>query len=197
MRLHSEQLARKVAKVLLDCYEFDEDSTELLDFACGTGATSQSLASECKSILGIDIKAQAVDAYNERVLNQGISSEEMRAICLDLVEHPEGVTQRFDAIVCAQAYHHIPNIVKVTTILASLLKQDGKLMVVDLLKSEDSLLLKDAEEGPVPHKGGFTEIEIKEAFETAGLGQVVFSPVLNIAGANRTVTLFIASGVRS
>ena len=70
-------------------------------------------------------------------------------------------------------------------------------MVVDLLKSEDSLLLKDAEQGPVPHKGGFTEVEIQEAFETAGLNQIVFAPALNIAGINRTVTLFIASGVRS
>jgi len=69
-------------------------------------------------------------------------------------------------------------------------------MVVDLLKSDDSLLLKDAEDGPVPHKGGFTEKEIKETFKTAGLSQIVFRPVLKIAGVHREVVLFMISGVR-
>jgi hypothetical protein len=71
------------------------------------------------------------------------------------------------------------------------------LMVVDLLKSDDSLLLKDAEDGPVPHKGGFMENEIKEAFENAGLSHIVLKPAFRITGDHREVKLFIASGVRT
>lgn len=70
-------------------------------------------------------------------------------------------------------------------------------MVVDLLKSDDSLLLPDAEIGPVPHKGGFSEKEIKQAFEAAALGEIAFERVIEIAGVNRKVTLFIISGVRT
>jgi len=49
--LHSEQLSRKIAKVFLDNYAFEEDSTGLLDFACGTGESIQS-ASNIKQLNG-------------------------------------------------------------------------------------------------------------------------------------------------
>jgi len=197
MHLHSEQLSRRIANLILKSYSFDQ-TTCVLDFACGSGAISQSLASECKSILGIDINQQAVDAYNQRVANQGISSDEMKALRLDLTNPAESafITEKFDVVVCAQAYHHIADIMRVTETLASMLKQDGKLIVVDLLKSEDSLLLKDSAEGPVAHKGGLTEAEMREAFMSASLKQIVFKPALQITSSERKVVLFEITGVR-
>jgi hypothetical protein len=74
--------------------EFDHLSSNPLP-----GAISQCLASECKSILGIDIKQEAVDVYNRRVADQGISSDEMKAVCLDLMRQTNSITEKFDAIV--------------------------------------------------------------------------------------------------
>jgi hypothetical protein len=80
-------------------------------------------------------------------------------------------------------------------VLASLLKQHGKLIVVDLLKDKDGLHLKDAADGPVPHKGGLTKTEIMEAFSSAGLQQVEFRTVLEISSGERKVKLFVTTGI--
>jgi hypothetical protein len=37
-----------------------------------------------KSIVGVDISQGAVDLYNEAVSNQGLSPDEMRAVCAEL-----------------------------------------------------------------------------------------------------------------
>jgi 2-polyprenyl-3-methyl-5-hydroxy-6-metoxy-1,4-benzoquinol methylase len=63
------------------------------------GAISQILAAQCKSILGIDINQQAVDLYNQQVINQGLSSHEMKAIYLDIVAQPTFIRDRFNVIV--------------------------------------------------------------------------------------------------
>ena len=81
-------------------------------------------------------------------------------------------------------------------LLASLLKQHGKLIVVDLLKSEVSAHLKDAQAGPVPHKGGLSQPTMIGAFSDAGLHQIEFKPVLEITSGEKTVQLFVITGNR-
>ena len=39
-----------------------------------------------KSILGVDLSQNMVDVYNRKVWQQGISKDEMEAICLELKE---------------------------------------------------------------------------------------------------------------
>ena len=76
-----------------------------------------------------------------------------------------------------------------------MLKEWGKLLVVDLMRDELSLQLKDAADGPVPHKGGFKESELIKAFTEAGLDQIEFRPILEIGSTGKKVKLFIVSGV--
>lgn len=45
-----------------------------------------------------------MNIYNTRVADQGISTDEMKAICLDLAQQPESITERFDAIVVRDAF---------------------------------------------------------------------------------------------
>ena len=64
------------------------------------GLLSREIAPHAKQIVGIDISQGMVDQYNRRVANQGISPEEMKAICVDL----KGVdgeldNQKFDVVV--------------------------------------------------------------------------------------------------
>ncbi|KIM29132.1 hypothetical protein M408DRAFT_329134, partial [Serendipita vermifera MAFF 305830] len=134
-----EQVTRQIAEVIRESFPFDEESTVLLDYACGTGQMSRHLAPYTRQIIGADITQGMVDYYNQRVYNQGIPPDQMRAICLTGTDSDlDG--QKFDLIVCSQAYHHFPNIAAVTKTLASLLKPGtGKLFVADLMPYDTSI----------------------------------------------------------
>ncbi|KIK69766.1 hypothetical protein GYMLUDRAFT_212600 [Collybiopsis luxurians FD-317 M1] len=141
-------MARRIGKVLLKLYPFDENRTCVLDFACGPGLNSRILAPYAKTIVGMDISQAMVDRYNERASNQGIPEEEMRAICipeelfsnLNEVEATKNVEQIrelldgavFDVVVCCMSYHHFRSISYVTRILSSFLKPGGRLFVADV-----------------------------------------------------------------
>jgi hypothetical protein len=58
------------------------------------------IASECKSILGVDISQGMVDNFNTKVANQGIESDEMNAVCTELKgELGELGGRRFDVVI--------------------------------------------------------------------------------------------------
>lgn len=99
------ELAKRLAPHILSRYDFDEDETTLLDFACGTGVMSRELAPEVKSVVGVDISQGMVDQYNLRVSNQGISPDEMSAICAELKgEAGELEDRRFHVAVVRSFY---------------------------------------------------------------------------------------------
>jgi len=58
------------------------------------GLNSRLLAPHAKSIIGVDISQAMVEKYNLKVSNQGISPDEMRAICVDL----KGETDELDGM---------------------------------------------------------------------------------------------------
>jgi len=95
-----EQVSRQIAQTIRDVYPFDEQSTLLLDYACGTGQISRNLAPYTKKIVGVDISQGMVDYYNQRVYNQGISQDEMKAFCVQLTGADTDLDgQKFDIIV--------------------------------------------------------------------------------------------------
>ncbi|KAG9287605.1 hypothetical protein G9A89_019666 [Geosiphon pyriformis] len=166
--------------------KLDEDTTELLDFASGTGLISQQLCPYVHSILGVDTSEKMTEIYNQKCWQQGLSSNEMQAVCVDLFEIgiPEiknGVVmsrendplkgRKFDVIVCASSYHHLPDIQPATLILASYLKPGGHLVVVDLALNPDySYKFHNHQSShTVKYPGGFSEGELVEAFEKTGL----------------------------
>jgi len=135
-----QEIARVISKAMLDAYEFDADSTIVMDYACGSGLVSQGLAPYCKTIVGVDISQGMVDYFNKRVADQGIPSEEMRAVCAELKgEEGELGGMKFDVIVCAQAYHHFPSLEDITKVLAHFLKPGGTLLVVDLARNDNGI----------------------------------------------------------
>lgn len=106
-----KQVIDDIGAALLEAYPFSEESTTVMDFACGKhgrgagikallasphshippsvdpigpGLVSQLLAPHAKKIVGIDISQGMVDAYNTSVHNQGIDPAEMNAVCVDL-----------------------------------------------------------------------------------------------------------------
>jgi len=200
--------ARRVAAAMLKAYPFDEDTTSVMEFACGTGLVSRELAPYTKSILGVDISQGMVDQFNKRVENQGIPPEEMRAIAVELKGDSDDELggAKFDVIVCASAYHHFTSIEDVTKTLAFFLKVGGSLLVADLEKMDaaqaehvhhDHGFWQHQEyvKHIVPHRFGFEESDIRVAFEGAGL-EFSYERAIQAKQHGNDVHLFLAKGIK-
>ncbi|KAF7356547.1 Methyltransf-11 domain-containing protein [Mycena venus] len=185
------EIGDKVPRAMRKAYPFNEDTTTVMDFACGTGLIARGLAPYCKSIVGVDINPAMVAHFAEKIHNQGIPPEEMRVVCADLKgEEPELDGQKFDVIVCSAAYHHFESINDITRTLCFFLKPGGCLLVADFMKS--------AEPVPehVPNNGGFTEEDIRGAFEGAGLEGVSIDQFTKAKFHGQIVKLFLAKGTK-
>lgn len=223
-RSTSIKLAKIFAKAILasesDDFEFDDEETRVLDFACGTGHISRELAGDVKYVVGMDISQGMVDQYNLRVENQGIDKEEMQAFCVDLLDQRlgyDGVSRvigegrrEFDVIVCCLGYHHFPDIQLVTRRLCEFLRVGGKLFVGDFQAIALLATSADAKEDlvepgtledysdTVPHLRGFTQEKIEGVFTKAGLGDLTFDIVVETAMLHKqSVRVFLASGVKT
>ena len=97
---------------------------------------------------------------------------------------------------CASAYHHLPSIDDVTKILATYLKPGGSLLVTDLMKGDSENLFSHNVQHIVPHKGGFTEDDIRNAFCGAGLNNFSFTEIAEAKSKHtgQPVTVFLARG---
>ena len=161
-----------------------------------------------------------VQRFNERADNQGIPSDEMKAVYAHLKGEPGELNDtKFDVIAvrviamlsfwrsadflrnlqCALAYHHFESIQDVTSTLAYFLKPGGKLLVVDLLKTDEALaaeLFPEHESGSVAHRGGFRREVICQAFTAAGLENVSAATGLTVKKKGVDVVLFLAMGER-
>ncbi|KAL5524727.1 hypothetical protein ACEPAF_9872 [Sanghuangporus sanghuang] len=196
------EVAGMIGRAFLKEYDFSEEKTRALDFACGTGLVSRELAPHTNQIVGVDISQGMVDQYNQRVSNQSISPEEMRAICVDLKgAESELDGQKFDVVVCSMAYHHFESIQDITRKLVFFLKPGGALLVADLIKGEKQTLIgrgisDAAHKHVVPHQGGFDEVTLRSVFEEAGLEGFTFTPRVRVAKGENEMNIFIAKGLK-
>ena len=145
------EFSKNCSQAFLDADGFDWDpkSTVVLDFACGTGANSssqmltiglisQGLLPHVHKAIGCDVSQGMVDVYNQKASTNGFS-DKMHALCIDILSLPVSEIpqelQNVDAVVCSMSFHHIPDIDRLSQVLASLLKKGGHLLVIDLLES--------------------------------------------------------------
>ncbi|KAF9026715.1 S-adenosyl-L-methionine-dependent methyltransferase [Hymenopellis radicata] len=195
-RASARELARRVGTAITHAYDFDDEETTVLDFACGTGLLSRELAPECKRILGVDISAGMVAQFNERVDNQGIPIEEMHALCVDLKgEENELEGETFDVAVSSMAYHHLVFPEETTKILVRYLKPGGWLIVADVRTKEGAALDKYAD--IVVHTEGFKEESMRDMFSAAGLASFSFSVVTSAKMDGVDVDVFLATGIKT
>ncbi|PUU74816.1 S-adenosyl-L-methionine-dependent methyltransferase [Tuber borchii] len=185
--------------------EWDENTTRVLDYACGTGLISRIIAPYTKQIIGMDISEKMAEKFNEKVKNQGTPEEEMRAIVADLcadrldpsLSDPE--YYNFDVIVCGFAFHHFSNVQLATERLVERLKPNtGVLLVIDFkshpLPDRITNQGRHAHHGGHSHSdhgksaaklnpldtvahGGFSQEDMRKVFGGAGLVEVDFVDV--------------------
>ncbi|KAJ3179557.1 hypothetical protein HDU85_004830 [Gaertneriomyces sp. JEL0708] len=155
-------------------------NAECLDFGCGTGILSVPLAPTVKSILGVDAAGKMVEVYNAKAKTLSLSN--ISALALDLcvdADYSQISSKRFDVIFTQLVLHHIENVPLVFERLAKLLKPGGKLIVIDILKDENSHLFHPADAAHahcIAHGGGFAPESIAEYYHMAGLRDVVIRP---------------------
>ncbi|KAF7441219.1 hypothetical protein PC9H_001568 [Pleurotus ostreatus] len=187
----------------LGAYPFDGEKTVMMDFACGIGMVSRQMAPYAKQIVGVDISQGLVDEFNLRVKNQGLTPDELKAVCVQLKgEEGELDNLKFDVIVCGMAYHHISDVAKTTQTLAFFLKPGGVLMVNDGLKMDviPPMLMEMQKKANfkdvVPHTHGFEESEIRKIFEDAGLVKFQLDIMSKAKHHTFPGKVFIAKGVK-
>ncbi|KAI0303345.1 S-adenosyl-L-methionine-dependent methyltransferase, partial [Multifurca ochricompacta] len=177
----------------------DEDTTSVLDYACGPGTVSRALAPYVAQLVGVDISPRMVEIYNARANAQGLEPHEMRAVG-SLIEL-EGQQRRFDVIVCSMAYHHILSVRDVSRDLVAYLKPGGTLAVADIIRDDDSeggdkpAIMADYAH-IVAHTRGFSEKEMIALFEGVGLKNVSFERFTSAKRNGRDVYFFLITGVK-
>ena len=94
---------------------------KVLDFACGTGATSAWLAARGADVLGLDITPESTQRAAELCAAVGVKAEFLAG---DLAE-VHGDLPQFDAVIGRFALHHI-DVKVVAPLLAGVLRPGGK-----------------------------------------------------------------------
>ncbi len=131
------------ANILARVPGIDASSTELMDFAAGTGLLATFVAPRCKSVTAVDQSEAMIDQLRQKLDAQQDAANRISNIVpvvTDiLVDGESEITGRqYDVITCTNSYHHLSDPARVTQVLASYLRPGGHLAVVDLNKTEDS-----------------------------------------------------------
>ncbi|KAH9477724.1 putative methyltransferase C1347.09 [Psilocybe cubensis] len=193
-----QNFINKAVEAVLSRYAFNKESTTVMDFACNIGLFTRGLEPYTKLLIGVDISEKPVELFNKYVKENGISSDKMKAVCTEL-KGVEGELDglKFDVITCSASYHHFTAVEEITKTLAFFLKPGGVLFVVDNTprqdaNSADPSIFPQEFGHVVAHTNGFTEKEMKDLMEGAGLDSFVFERIMDFQSHGRDATLFIS-----
>ncbi|KAM0325087.1 hypothetical protein ACHAQA_007626 [Verticillium albo-atrum] len=117
-------------------------TVKLLDYACGTGLVSRSLAQFTTQCVGVDISANMVGAFNSRAENQGLSPDEMHAYHGNLTDPADPSPAAlagdlffgFDLAVVGLGFHHFDDPEYAARQLVARLKPGGVLLIIDFFE---------------------------------------------------------------
>jgi len=197
---HAYVLSLSLSQALRRLVPLNEDTTCVLDYACGSGQVSRALAPYVGRLVGVDISPRMVELYNARADAQGLEPHEMRAVCaLSELDAQD----RFDLIVCSMAYHHFAAVDEVSRELVKYLKPGGTLAVADIADTGQHSdggappHLMAGYEHIVAHTHGFSEEDIRALFVGTGLENISFELFTSAKRQGRDVYFFLATGTRA
>ncbi|KXX83237.1 Ubiquinone biosynthesis O-methyltransferase [Madurella mycetomatis] len=203
-------LVNQISTFLLDNIQWvspaGSTGLKVLDYACGGGIVSATLAPFASLLRGIDVSGGMINLYNDNARKQGLSPERMRGVRGDLLadtcaegdedlDGPEFTG--FDVAVMSMALHHVDDPAKMVKRLADRLAPGGSLVIVDWV-SHDRTPVKHHSH-PAAHtmtRHGFPEEEMREMFAEAGLvdyGYLLHPEKSTVPGAGQN-QLFFARG---
>jgi len=156
---------------------FLKKDAKILDVGCGTGKLAFRLSNITKGveIHGVDLSKDMIKKAKAKLGGEPIEFK------VGDVENLPYETNTFDIITCSHSFHHYPNQKKAISEMHRVLKDDGKLMIID--GSRDKLLGKvifgvvEIVEGNVYH---IFEEELRDMLMTIGFNKVEqkqFNPI--------------------
>ncbi|TGZ85594.1 S-adenosyl-L-methionine-dependent methyltransferase [Ascodesmis nigricans] len=182
------KVASYVASAIIDALSsaLSEDTTRVLDYACGPGLISRALLPHVASVTGIDLSPNMVNEFNTAAQNQGLSKEEMQAVVGDLCSDQELLPEAkdFDVAVCSLALHHIADAGLTVKRIAERLKSETGMLAIVEFKPHGKM---EHFEHVVAHHG-FSEQRVRDLFAEAGLVDVRFLEVGPPGGGGKGVT---------
>lgn len=100
----------------------------VLDAATGSGATAKFIAPEVKHVVGVDCSEDAIKEAKESISKNGIGNIEFHVMSVDDLKLE---SNRFDAVTCRLATHHLDDLAGSLKEMNRVLKRGGKLVIVD------------------------------------------------------------------
>ncbi|KAF9254216.1 S-adenosyl-L-methionine-dependent methyltransferase [Marasmius fiardii PR-910] len=197
---------KEIGASIIETVPFSKEYTTVLEYACGTGLVSNELIPHCKSLIGVDISEGMIGQFVKRFEKQSLPPTKVRGICQELKgEQGELDGQTFDIVVCSMAYHHFDpqNLQNITNILASFLKPEGYLAVIDNQPNADgsSTVGNHANanlEGALGRTTGFSRMDMEGLFSESGLTFREYKHVTSFQPpGGGTSNVFIATGQKS
>ena len=158
--------------------ELKKDNFEdLLDVGCGTGPMVELLASEFpdKRYTGLDLTPRMIEVANAK----GI--ENARFIVGDAEDLPFDDAS-FDAVICANSFHHYPNPQMFFDGVARVLRPGGMLVLRDYTAPAPILWLMNHTEMPLANLAGHGDVraysldEVRAFCLTSGLTPIALEP---------------------
>ena len=122
-----------------------------MEFGCGTGLVSLTLAPKLKSLIALDTSQGMLDVLQEKIDEQQLTNMH----CRNADIFADSYKEQYDLIFCSMTLHHLKDADAVLKRFAELLNPGGYLAVADLV-TEDGSFHDPAIKG-IYHKGFDTE----------------------------------------
>jgi predicted TPR repeat methyltransferase len=177
----------KVARGIRQAVPLDR-STRMLEYGAGTGLVTQALRDAVGPVTLADTSAGMREVIERKIAAGAITDARVWDIDLTTDRIPD---ESFDLVVTVQVLHHIPDVERVLSAFAALLRDGGHLCVADLEKEDGSF----HGDGFAGHHG-FDRAELAASLENAGFTDVTFQPCDEVIRGGVAYPLFLATCVR-
>ncbi|PWY88433.1 putative SAM-dependent methyltransferase [Aspergillus heteromorphus CBS 117.55] len=181
---------------------------KVLDYACGTGVVSLTLAPFVSKIVGMDVADNMINQFNQNAHDAGFG-DKMSAIKGDLLSEtlsdelsgPE--YSDFDIVVVSAALHHFEKPELAMSRFCQRLKKGGVCLIIDIVPDHHRMAHDFGEAEHTVTNHGFTEEQMRQLHEGAGLNEDFRYQSMNEQfvyqkdGKQRTLTFFLSRGQRA
>lgn len=167
----------------------------VLEYGCGTGLLSLSLAPHVKDIVAADRSSAMLDQLKNK-LSTGGAAHNVRPVYLDLENDPP-LPERFDLILTSMTLHHVRDIGSVLGKCFRMTADGGRFCIADLDEEDGSF---HAQQEPVPHNG-FNRKALSELLRKAGFRRTESRALMTIhkqvpSGTEQEFSVFLMTAFR-
>lgn len=109
-------------------------SDRVLDVACGPGFLTLAFARRASHVTGVDATEALLDLARREARSRGIENVRFQTGRAEALDLPDA---GFELVSCRAAFHHFPDPAAVLAEMRRVVKPGGRLLVADLLGSEE------------------------------------------------------------